>query len=94
MNRDTYLLVENGGHINLTKYWTNNLLTQMNFVKRKVNAKTFAWDILTKFFFNLNSTIVEGICRTSHKLGSDCQNYDQNIMDDSRGKIKESWYCW
>jgi len=39
MNSDANLLVENGGHIDLTKHWAKNLLTRMNFVKRRANTK-------------------------------------------------------
>ena len=38
MNSDANLLVANGGHIDLTKYWAKYLLSRMGFVKRRVNT--------------------------------------------------------
>jgi len=35
MNSDANLLAENGGHIELTKHWAKNLLTQIKIVKRR-----------------------------------------------------------
>ena len=40
MNSDAELLVENGGHIDLIKHWAKNLLTRMNFVKKKSKYKS------------------------------------------------------
>ena len=54
MNSDTNLLVANGGHNDLTKHWAKYLLSQMGFVKRRVNTKAKVtvehFDELKKFF--------------------------------------------
>ena len=39
MNSDTNLLVANGSHNDVTKHWAKYLLSQMGFVKRRVNTK-------------------------------------------------------
>ena len=38
-NFDSNLLLENGGHISLTKAWAKYLLHRLGFVKRRSNTK-------------------------------------------------------
>jgi len=39
MNSDANLLLNNGGHIDLTKHWAKYLLSRMGFVRRRANTK-------------------------------------------------------
>ena len=39
MSHDHTLLVENGGHIALTKSWSHSLMLRMGLVKRKASTK-------------------------------------------------------
>ena len=36
--RDSSQLVENGGHININRYWAHSLLSRMKFVMRKATT--------------------------------------------------------
>ena len=38
--KERSLLVENGGHISLTRRWTHSLFKRMGYVKQKANTKT------------------------------------------------------
>ena len=55
INKDSNLLVENGGHISLEKYWARYLLSRMGFVKRRVNTKS---KVLVERFDELNELYV------------------------------------
>ena len=59
---DSNLLSENGGHVNLTKYWAKYLLQRMNYVKRrgcstaKVAVENFI-QIRAQFLFDIQSLV-------------------------------------
>ena len=61
-NLDSKLLADNGGHINLTKFWAKNLMQRMGLVKRrastkaKMSPKEFA-ELKNPFIFDISSII-------------------------------------
>ena len=47
--KNTLLLIENGGHIEITNTWTKSLLKRMNYVKRKCsNARKITQSCFAK----------------------------------------------
>ena len=57
-NHDSKLLADNGGHVNLTKFWAKNLMQRMGLVKRRASTKA---KMSPKEFAELKNQFIFGI---------------------------------
>ena len=92
-NKDSNLLVSNGGHIVLTKYWGKNLLSRMGFVKRrastkaKVSIENFE-EVKAQFLIDIKA-VVDFVEIPFDLITNRYPLRASGIMDDGKGRSKK-----